>query len=115
MVISVPRPTLLGLFIPVFLCSGCTHFANDSWTGKDKAEHFVSSAVLAAAGSAYGKHQGWNDARSRSFGLLFSIGLGAGKEFYDSREAGTGWSWKDFAWDVTGAAAGYGAYQALHR
>ncbi|GBU12236.1 lipoprotein [Enterobacterales bacterium] len=114
MVIPVPRYILLWLFIPILLCSGCTHFANDRWTGKDKAEHFAASAIMAAAGTAYGEHQGWNDAQSRSFGLLFSIGLGAGKELYDSREAGTGWSWKDFAWDVAGAAAGYGAYQVIH-
>ncbi len=114
MAISLPHRPLFILIIPALLCSGCTHFANDSWTGKDKAEHFAASAILAAAGTAYGEHEGWNDARSRSFGLLFSIGLGAGKELYDSREAGTGWSWKDFAWDIAGAAAGYGAYQAIH-
>jgi len=33
--------------------------------------------------------------------------LGAAKEAYDSRAAGSGWSWKDFAWDGLGAAAGY--------
>ena len=98
-------------FIALILgCSGCTHYANDPWTGKDKAEHFVGSAVLAAAGTAYGDHQGWNEARSRSFGLLFSVGLGATKALYDSREGGSGWSWKDFAWDIAGAATGYSAY-----
>ncbi|MCR3809215.1 hypothetical protein K3Z95_13645, partial [Pseudomonas aeruginosa] len=24
----------------------------------------------------------------------------------------SGWSWKDLAWDLAGAAAGYGLYQA---
>jgi putative lipoprotein len=95
-------------------CSGCTHFANDQWTGKDKAEHFIGSAVLAAAGTAYGDHQGWNEARSRSFGLMFSVGLGAAKELYDSREGGSGWSWKDFSWDIAGAAVGYSAYHLTH-
>lgn len=114
MVISLPHLRALGVFMPLLLCSGCTHFANDRWTGKDKTEHFVGSAILAAAGTAYGEHQGWNDAQSRSFGLLFSVGLGAGKELYDSRKAGSGWSWKDFTWDVVGAAAGYSAYQAIH-
>jgi putative lipoprotein len=114
MVISLHRLTVLGFIIPTILCSGCTHFAHDRWTGKDKAEHFVGSAILAAAGTAYGDHQGWNQTQSRSFGLLFSIGLGAGKELYDSREAGSGWSWKDFAWDIAGATAGYGIYQSIH-
>jgi len=114
MQMSFPRFSALSFIIPLFLSSGCTHFSNDSWTGKDKVQHFAGSALSAAAGTAYGEHQGWNDAKSRSFGLLFSIGLGAGKELYDSREAGSGWSWKDFAWDIAGAAAGYGAYQAIH-
>ena len=100
--------------IPLLICSGCTHWANDSWAGKDKAEHFAASAVLAAAGTAYANNQGRNEAQSRSFGLLFSVGLGAGKEFYDSREAGSGWSWKDFSWDIAGAATGYSAYQLIH-
>lgn len=100
--------------IPLLICSGCTHWANDSWTGKDKAEHFAASAVLAAAGTAYAHNQGRNEAQSRSFGLMFSVGLGAGKELYDSREAGSGWSWKDFSWDIAGAATGYSAYQLIH-
>jgi putative lipoprotein len=90
--------------------SGCTHVSNDRWTGKDKAQHFVASAVLAAGGAAYGDHQNWSEAQSRNFGLLFSIGLGGAKELYDSREGGTGWSWKDFIWDVAGAATGYSLY-----
>ena len=114
MKLLLSRLPTVALLIPIMLSSGCSHYANDNWTGKDKAQHFMSSAILAAAGTSYGERQGWNDAKSRSFGLLFSIGLGAGKELYDSREAGTGWSWKDFAWDIAGAAAGYGAYQAIH-
>ncbi|KQN48556.1 YfiM family lipoprotein [Rahnella sp. FC061912-K] len=101
-------------FVALILCSsGCTHYANDPWTGKDKAEHFVGSAVLAAAGTAYGDNQGWSEARSRSFGLLFSVSLGAAKEFYDSRDGGSGWSWKDFTWDIAGAAVGYSTYQLI--
>ncbi|MFI8416709.1 YfiM family lipoprotein [Serratia sp. NPDC078593] len=102
------------LLIPLLALSGCSHWANDSWTGKDKAQHFAASAVLAAAGSAYGDHQNWSEAHSRSFGLMFSIGLGAAKEFYDSRPGGSGWSWKDFVWDVAGAATGYSIYQVTH-
>ncbi|AJJ12350.1 hypothetical protein CH64_3478 [Yersinia rohdei] len=98
----------------LFISSACTHMANDSWTGKDKAQHFFASAALAAAGTAYGEHQNWSDAKSRNFGLLLSIGIGAGKELYDSRQNGTGWSWKDFAWDVAGAVTGYSVYQAIN-
>ncbi|CAI1035939.1 YfiM family lipoprotein [Serratia entomophila] len=107
------RPLRLSVVPPLLLLtSGCTHLANDSWTGKDKAQHFVASAAFAAAGAAYGDRQNWHEARGRSFGLAFSVGLGAAKELYDSREGGTGWSWKDFAWDVAGAAAGYSLYHA---
>ena len=49
--------------------------------------------------------------QAAQFGMLFSISLGAAKELYDSRPAGTGWSWHDFAYDVAGAVAGYTLYQ----
>ena len=42
-----------------------------------------------------------------------SVALGAAKEFYDSRPGGTGWSVKDFVWDIAGAVAGYSVYQSL--
>lgn len=80
--------------------------AQDSWTGKDKAEHFFSSAALAAAGSELSQHQHQGRGQNLRFGFMFSLGFGAGKEFYDSRPAGSGWSWKDFSWDVAGAASG---------
>lgn len=109
------HPSYKLSLIALILCiSGCTHYANDQWTGKDKAEHFVGSAVLAAAGTAYGDNQEWSEARSRSFGVLFSVSLGAAKELYDSRDGGSGWSWKDFSWDMAGAAVGYSAYQLTH-
>lgn len=95
------------VLLTVFFCTGCTHMAKDSWTGKDKAEHFVSSAILSSAGSAWGDKQHWNEGRSARFGLMFALSLGAAKELYDSREGGSGWSWKDFSWDVAGAATGY--------
>lgn len=87
--------------------------AQDRWTGRDKAEHFISSAALALAGSAVADRQGASPAGSRNVGLLFSISLGAAKEAFDSRAAGSGWSWKDFAWDVAGAASGYSVYYAV--
>ncbi|MFU9138890.1 YfiM family lipoprotein [Erwinia tasmaniensis] len=95
------------LLIATLSCTGCTHLAQDDWTGKDKAQHFLSSAFFSAAGNAYGEHQNWSNRHSDSFGLMFALSLGAAKELYDSREGGTGWSWKDFSWDIAGAAAGY--------
>lgn len=70
--------------------------ANDSWSGQDKAQHFIASAMLSAAGNEYAQHQGMSRDRSATFGLMFSVGLGASKELWDSRPEGSGWSWKDF-------------------
>ncbi|NJC99628.1 YfiM family lipoprotein [Candidatus Erwinia dacicola] len=95
------------MLVVLLICSGCTHMAQDRWTGRDKAQHFLSSAFLSAAGNAYGERQNWSSGHSGSFGVLFSVSLGAAKEFYDSREGGSGWSWKDFSWDIAGAATGY--------
>jgi putative lipoprotein len=103
---------MLRLLLPsVFLLSGCSHMAQDQWSGQDKAQHFIASAILSAAGNEYGQHKGWNDSRSANFGFLFSVSLGATKELWDSREAGSGWSWKDFTWDLAGAATGYAIWQ----
>lgn len=38
------------LIIPLFL-TGCSHMANDNWSGQDKAQHFLASAMLSAAGN----------------------------------------------------------------
>lgn len=102
------------LALVLLCCSGCTHQAQDEWTGRDKAQHFISSAFLAAAGNAYGERQNWSQGRSASFGLTFAISLGAAKELYDSREGGSGWSWKDFTWDLAGAATGYALWNLDH-
>lgn len=59
--------------------------ANDSWSGQDKAQHFIASAMLSAAGNEYAQHQGMSRDRSATFGLMFSVGLGASKELWDSR------------------------------
>ncbi|MEO3739360.1 putative lipoprotein [Kosakonia oryzendophytica] len=93
------------------LLTGCSHMANDNWSGQDKAQHFLGSAMLSAAGNEVAQHQGISRDRSAIFGLMFSVSLGASKELWDSRPAGSGWSWKDFAWDVAGATTGYTVWQ----
>ena len=97
-----------------FILSGCSHMAQDKWSGQDKAQHFIASAMLSAAGNEYAQHQGLNRDRSAAFGVIFSLSLGASKELWDSRPDGSGWSWKDFAWDVAGAATGYALWQMAH-
>ncbi len=41
--------------------------ANDSWSGQDKAQHFIASAMLSAAGNGYPQHQGMSRDRSATF------------------------------------------------
>ncbi|QCJ71134.1 hypothetical protein C9446_15545 [Providencia heimbachae] len=100
------------LFITLTGCSGF-HWANDNWKGKDKAQHFAFSAAMAAAGNAYADKQNIQHRNAAQFSVLFSLSLGAAKEFYDSRPEGTGWSWHDFAYDVAGSIAGYSLYQTF--
>ncbi len=71
----------------LLLLSGCSHMANDSWSGQDKAQHFIASAMLSAAGMIC-TASGMSRDRSATFGLMFSVGLGASKELWDSRPEG---------------------------
>ena len=96
---------VIMLIAPLLLLTGCSHMANDSWSGQDKAQHFLASAML----------QGYSRDRSAAIGFMFSVSLGASKELWDSRPSGSGWSWKDFAWDVAGATTGYAVWQLAHQ
>ena len=82
---------VIMLIAPLLLLTGCSHMANDSWSGQDKAQHFLASAMLSAAGNEYAQHQGNNRDRSAAIG------------------------WKDFAWDVAGATTGYAVWQLAHQ
>ena len=104
----------LPLLLMTLCLTGCSHMANDSWSGQDKAQHFLASAMLSAAGNEYAQHQGYSRDRSAAIGLMFSVSLGASKELWDSRPSGSGWSWKDFAWDVAGATTVYAVWQMAH-
>jgi len=77
----------------------------DPWLGPDKALHFAFSAGIAGAGYA-GAGLFADDIGVRLLvGGGLSLGVGAAKELIDL--AGFGHpSWKDFAWDVVGAATG---------
>jgi putative lipoprotein len=77
----------------------------DPWVGRDKALHFVVAAGIAGAG--YGVTTALATDRWKAFVVGGGAALAAGalKEGYDATGAGDA-SWKDFAWDVLGAAAG---------
>ncbi|WP_253382584.1 YfiM family lipoprotein [unidentified bacterial endosymbiont] len=104
----------IPLLLATLFLTGCSHMANDSWSGQDKAQHFIASAMLSAAGNEYAQRQGYSQDRSAAIGVMFSVSLGASKELWDSRPSGSGWSWKDFTWDVAGATTGYAVWQMAH-
>lgn len=79
--------------------------ADDPWFGRDKALHFGASALL--AGGGYGVAALLTDSRPVRAGVGAATALTAGiaKELFDL--AGFGHpSWRDFTWDVIGAACG---------
>lgn len=78
----------LFILTSILAISGCSHMANDQWSGQDKAQHFIASAMLAAAGNEYAQHQGNSRDRSAAIGLMFSVSFGRVKELWDSRPAG---------------------------
>lgn len=63
----------LFILFSILAISGCSHMANDRWSGQDKAQHFIASAMLSAAGNEYAQHQGNSRDRSAAIGLMFSV------------------------------------------
>lgn len=73
-------------------------FAQDSWYGKDKRQHFAGSAVLSYSLS---------EVMSPTNAFLTTVGIGAAKELYDYKHPDKHTaSYKDFVWDVAGAYVG---------
>lgn len=77
----------------------------DPWFGRDKALHFGASAVI--AGGAYAVAATQFEARGPRLlvGGATAIVVGAAKEGADALGLGDP-SWRDFTWDIVGAAAG---------
>jgi len=84
----------------------------DPFWGPDKALHFAVAGALAGIG--YGATTAFTDDRWKAFavGGGAAIGAGALKEGIDAAGLGDP-SWKDFAWDVIGAACGLGVAWAI--
>ena len=73
-------------------------FAQDSWYGKDKRQHFAGSAVLS---------YGLTEVMSPTNSFLTTVGIGLAKEIYDYKHPNKHTaSYKDFMWDVAGAYVG---------
>jgi putative lipoprotein len=77
----------------------------DPWFGPDKALHFTVSAGIAGAG--YAVTTAFASERWKAFAAGGGAALSAGalKEAYDAIGPGDP-SWKDFGWDILGAAFG---------
>jgi len=79
----------------------------DSFTGKDKLEHFAISAAMTAS-TAFVIHNHFQTKRDNAiiFGFSASLSLGGIKELIDKRVPGEQSSWKDLVADIIGCAAG---------
>ena len=111
---------LLSLF-PALCLGGATLLTpvaaraqSDPWLGPDKALHFSASALIAGAGYG-GASLLTGDRRWRlAAGAGLAIAAGAGKEISDSYGNGDP-SWRDFTWDLIGAATGLGIAWLIDR
>jgi putative lipoprotein len=79
----------------------------DPWWGEDKALHFTVAGALAGIGYGVGTEIFDHRWQCAALGGGLAIGAGAAKELMDMTGVGDP-SWRDFTWDVIGAAAGLG-------
>ena len=96
----------------LLLLSGCSTFrgsidAEDQWWAEDKAKHVALSA-LSGFGTTYAvRLAGVDQTRAAATGFSITLSAGALKELWDATAAdGSGWSWKDLAWDLAGTTLG---------
>ena len=86
----------LGKYLLIAIPAIC--FAQDSWYGLDKRQHFVGSAILS---------YGISEVTSPTTAFLATVGIGLAKELYDYKHPDKHTaSYKDFVWDVAGAYVG---------
>jgi putative lipoprotein len=88
-------------------CAVAGDAGNDKWFAADKLKHFGYSAFL--SGGAYTvarKHFDYSPDESFAVGIGITISLGGAKEIIDSKTPNQTSSYKDFIWDVAGAAVG---------
>lgn len=91
---------LLGLGTARAECNW--HAAKDSWSGKDKLQHFGLSIPLGMLGT----HMARNSSNPVLYGTLIGTAPGLVKELLDARCQGSGFSYKDLTADVLGSLSG---------
>jgi putative lipoprotein len=94
--------------ILIILCAGAVMISaeEDRWFGRDKAQHFLVSAVSCAGARYYlSTKAGLERGHAIAWGIGFSFTLGVSKEIYDKRR-GSFISLRDMVYDLAGTAAG---------
>jgi putative lipoprotein len=80
---------------------------SDSWFGRDKAHHFLTSAFLSGVGYYFfHEEQNYSNRFSQRGGFCFSISLGLAKEVRDGLKPQNAFSVKDLVADILGTLAG---------
>jgi putative lipoprotein len=107
-----PRVVAGFVALPIVVSASAARADDDPFFGSDKALHFVAAGAI--AGTGYGVTTAFAEERWKAFvvGGSAAIAAGAAKEGLDAAGFGDP-SWKDFAWDVIGAAAGLGVAWAI--
>ena len=84
-----------------------THRFPDRWFARDKAEHFVTSAVIQVAVFGALRMTGVRQSRALLAASVVTAGAGISKEVWDAQGHGDP-SWRDLTWDGIGIVAGSG-------
>jgi len=80
---------------------------SDSWFGRDKVHHFLTSALLSGVGYYFlREEQSYSNKFSQQGGFGFSISLGLAKEIRDGLKPQNAFSVKDLVADILGTLVG---------
>lgn len=106
----IQHSSLLAVLAMSCLAPGCASIDsrshNDDWFGRDKTEHFIVSAAIAAGAGARLENNGNDRCEAAAGALAITLTVGAGKEFHDLYVRKKFWSWKDVFWDLIGGTLG---------
>jgi uncharacterized protein YfiM (DUF2279 family) len=103
------------VFVACTLVAGSAH-AEDAWWGPDKRLHLAVSTAIPPLGFMISGNFLDDTGAKLAVGASLGLGLGAAKELVWDKAFGNGDpSWKDFAWDAVGTAAGVGLTWAVDR
>ena len=102
---AVTRLVVISIALLVALRARPARAGDDRWFARDKALHAAAGAALGAGGYAASALVFETPRKRVASGLIVGLGAGAAKEWHDRGGRGTP-SWRDFAWDGVGTAAG---------